>query len=115
MYSQTTNRKVLGLQVVAGGRRQLVTSFLLCFGGGVMLSVTMLHILPEIGEQLEARAGQLELECLPQLLVCCGFFFIYLVEELVDFILGKIRHSEPLHQTVAMRNPRNSVCAEESK
>ena len=70
---------------------------------------------PSFQALLEARAEQLELECLPQLLVCCGFFFIYLVEELVDFILGKIRHSEPLHQTVAMRNPRNSVCAEESK
>ena len=90
-----------------------MSSFLLCFGGGVMLSVTMLHILPEIGEQLEARAGQLQLECLPQLLVCCGFFFIYLVEELVDFILGKIRHSET--QTVDMRKPRNSVSPEESK
>ena len=49
----STVRKVLGLQSVAGGARQLVTSFLLCFGGGVMIYVCMLHILPEISEQLE--------------------------------------------------------------
>ena len=37
------------MQGIQAGPRQVVTSVLLCFGGGVMLAVTMLHILPETG------------------------------------------------------------------
>ena len=95
------------------GARQMVTSVLLCFGGGVMLAVTMLHILPETGETLAETSEKIELECLPQLLVCLGFFLIYTVEETVDFVLGKIRHKENLHNSVSMQTPRNSNCAEE--
>ena len=54
----------------------------------------MLHILPEISEQLEQTAEKINFQGLPQLLVCCGFFLIYLMEELVQFVLARIRPSE---------------------
>ena len=54
----------------------------------------MLHILPEISEQLEQTAERINFQGLPQLLVCCGFFPIYLMEELVQFVLARIRPSE---------------------
>ena len=54
----------------------------------------MLHILPEISEQLEQTAEKINFRGLPQLLVCCGFFLIYLMEELVQFVLARIRPSE---------------------
>ena len=54
----------------------------------------MLHILPEISEQLEQTAERINFQGLPQLLVCCGFFLIYLMEELVQFVLARIRPSE---------------------
>merc|ERR1712241_1292464 len=91
-------RKVLGLQSVAGGARRLGTSFLLCFGGGVMIYVCMLHILPEISEQLEGTGPAY----LPQLLVCCGFFLIYLIEEIVEFVLARCRASDPVHKDGAL-------------
>ena len=101
------------MQGVQAGARQVLTSVLLCFGGGVMLAVTMLHILPETGETLAETAEKIELECLPQLLICLGFFLIYTVEETVDFVLGKIKHKENLHNSMSLRAPRNSTCAEE--
>ena len=101
------------MQGVQAGARQVATSVLLCFGGGVMLAVTMLHILPETGEALAETAEKIELECLPQLLICLGFFLIYTVEETVDFVLGRIKHKENLHNTMSLRAPRNSNCAEE--
>ena len=101
------------MQGVQAGARQVLTSVLLCFGGGVMLAVTMLHILPETGETLAETAEKIELECLPQLLICLGFFLIYTVEETVDFVLGRIKHKENLHNTMSLRAPRNSTCAEE--
>ena len=54
----------------------------------------MLHILPEISEQLEQTAERINFQGLPQLLVSCGFFLIYLMEELVQFVLARIRPSE---------------------
>ena len=43
----------------------------------------MLHILPEISEQLEQTAERINFQGLPQLLVCCGFFLILVIEQWV--------------------------------
>lgn len=69
-------------------RRQiLISSLLSCLGGGVLLATTMIHILPEVTHNLREQAEKIELESLPQLVVCAGFFFIYLVEEVVGTFL----------------------------
>ena len=68
-----------------------------------MLATTMLHILPEISHSLEERAASLELEFLPQLIVCAGLFLIYLVEELVEAVLGGHSEVETLHRTMSVR------------
>merc|ERR1712241_537543 len=104
-------RKVLGLQSVAGGARQLVTSFLLYFGGGVMIYVCMLHILPEISEQLEGTGPAY----LPQLLVCCGFFLIYLIEELVEFVLARCRSQDPVHKDGGLQGASEEQAAKPAK
>ena len=98
-------------------RRQTVaTSFLLCFGGGVLLSTAMLHILPETIETLSGPGQQMNIEFLPQLVLCSGFFLIYIVEELVDLILGSLHHSESIHKSLSMRKSKNVICDEtESK
>ena len=80
------SKRVLGGNV--GTRRTFLTSFLLCFGGGVLLATTMIHLLPEISHNLEDSAERLELEFLPELVVCAGFFLIYLVEELAELVMG---------------------------
>ena len=84
-------------------RQVLISSLLSCLGGGVLLATTMLHMLPEITHSLEEKAEQIELECLPQLVVCAGFFLIYLVEELAESLLGGHGGTETLHRTMSVR------------
>ncbi|VVD01598.1 unnamed protein product [Leptidea sinapis] len=68
---------------------------LLSFGGGVLLSTTFLHLLPEVDhniEDLQAAGRMREFDfSLAPFLMCCGFFLMYLVEELVHVY---IRHRE---------------------
>ena len=58
-------------------RRQiLISSLLSCLGGGVLLATTMIHILPEVTQNLKEQAEKIELESLPQLVVCAGGKYI---------------------------------------
>jgi len=103
-------RKYLGLQNGISGRRQmLVTSWLLCFGGGVLLATTMLHILPEVGEMLEATGEKIGMEFLPQLVMCSGFFIIYLVEEVVSEAMKHIKKSAELEHILS-QGPNSGCC-----
>lgn len=68
-------------------------NILLCFGGGVLLATTFLHLLPEINHTI---AGLEEEGILPEmnlnlgeLLMMIGFFVIYLIEELVHNYLHR--------------------------
>jgi solute carrier family 39 (zinc transporter), member 1/2/3 len=73
-------------------------NILLCFGGGVLLATTFLHLLPEIRESIEAL---IEDDLMPdwglslaELLMMIGFFLIYLIEELVHFYLHRHQHKK---------------------
>lgn len=68
-----------GILPIAFPSRQrcpLLISAFLCFGAGVLLSVSLLHMLPE------AHAGAPDLA---ELSFCIGFLFLYLVDEVVHF------------------------------
>lgn len=65
----------------------LLLSSLLCFGGGVLFSTSMVHILPELRE-ISSNA---------ELLFCAGFFILYLVDEFVHFCSSKDHHHPPQH------------------
>ena len=43
------------------------------------------------------------MEFLPQLVLCSGFFLIYLVEEAVEAVLGGSGHVEAIHRHVSVR------------
>ncbi|XP_047506019.1 zinc transporter ZIP3 [Pieris napi] len=60
-------------------RHPLLISCLLCFGGGVLLSTSLTHILPESREILGKYS---------ELGFCVGFFLVYFVDELVHFFYG---------------------------
>ncbi|XP_045501002.1 zinc transporter ZIP1 [Colias croceus] len=60
-------------------RHPLLISCLLCFGGGVLLSTSLVHMLPEAREKLPSFT---------ELYFCAGFFIVYLVDELVHFFYG---------------------------
>lgn len=76
-------------------------TYLLAFGGGVLLCTTFLHMLPEVTENMEAlKSGKHLPEFLNAaslhlgpLLMCMGFFAMYFVEELVHLYLHRLKHN----------------------
>ncbi|XP_067008327.2 zinc transporter ZIP1 [Anabrus simplex] len=91
----------------------LIISLLLCFGGGVLLYTTFLHLQPEVREGfvfLQTNGDIPEMEHgihLAELVFCAGFFFVYLVEELVHLVLDRRAHEREdeavLHRTMSLR------------
>lgn len=57
-------------------QRKLLLSCTLCFGAGVLLATAMLHMLPEVREDLPDYA---------ELMFSCGFLTLYLVDECVHY------------------------------
>ncbi|CAL7952054.1 unnamed protein product [Xylocopa violacea] len=107
--------------VIAGSAADsqgLQTSLLLCFGGGVLLFTTFLHLAPEVRVSVERHQanGQLPMLgtlSLSELLFCAGFFLVYFVEEAVHAALtGKPESSEALlYRTVSVRRCNNQTGA----
>ncbi|GFT40664.1 zinc transporter ZIP1 [Nephila pilipes] len=86
---------------------KLITSFLIYFGGGVLLGTTFLHLLPESREAFEDHHHEANASTnttgdddddhhesfpIPEFIVCCGFFAVYLFEEIVHFFFGGHTH-----------------------
>ncbi|XP_012252170.2 zinc transporter ZIP1 [Athalia rosae] len=98
-----------------GGERKLLLSALLCFGAGVLLATSMLHMLPETRESLANYS---------ELVFCGGFLLLYMVDEIVHLIWGKVIDQPPelhLHEfgpghknsrTHSNRNSNTSVVHE---
>lgn len=91
----------------------IIISLLLCFGGGVLMFTTFLHLQPEVREAVETL---IETGVVPEfghdaklaeLIFCMGFFFVYLIEEIVHGVLDwKRDHNEDeafLHRTMSLR------------
>lgn len=53
----------------------LLLSSLLCFGGGVLFSTSVVHILPELRAVTQYA----------ELLLCAGFFLLYFTDEIVHY------------------------------
>ncbi|XP_014283084.3 zinc transporter ZIP1 [Halyomorpha halys] len=96
------------------GHQPLVISLLLCFGGGVLLYTTFMHLQPEVRESMSSvlKTGiipQAIVETginLSELIFCIGFFFVYLIEEVVHTFLDKTHPEEDeevLHRTLSVR------------
>lgn len=67
-----------------GQRRvEVATSLALCFGGGVLLASCMLHMIPEVRDSMTLLDWKISFP-IAELIVCCGFFLVYLVEEFVQ-------------------------------
>jgi solute carrier family 39 (zinc transporter), member 1/2/3 len=74
-----------------------LVSVLLCFGGGVLLATTFLHLLPEIEVEIAILQEKQAFPILPfniaKVLMMCGFFLIYLIDELVHGYLHSYQKS----------------------
>ncbi|XP_063878465.1 zinc transporter ZIP1-like [Scylla paramamosain] len=88
---------VLVRRVAAKALRQngmkMFMSGCLCFGGGVLLATVFLHLLPETRDSFDKAAamGFIPDMTYPmtELVVCLGFFFVYVVEEVVHSCVGR--------------------------
>ncbi|CAG9836989.1 unnamed protein product [Diabrotica balteata] len=104
--------KVISIKTV-NGDKNLTISLLLCFGGGVLLFTTFLHLQPEVrqGFQHLEKAGYVSTIGpgipLAELVFCVGFFFVYLIEEIVHLYLDRkhshINNNNALHKSLAVR------------
>ncbi|XP_017103842.2 zinc transporter ZIP1 [Drosophila bipectinata] len=79
------NRCYRWTETQTNARSATVVKCLLYFGGGVLLATTFLHLLPEVQEVVEQLKeceiiGELSFP-LAELLMCCGFFLMYFIEE----------------------------------
>ncbi|KAH8420703.1 hypothetical protein KR222_002344, partial [Zaprionus bogoriensis] len=67
-------------------RFPLTTSLLLCFGAGILLATALVHILPEVREQMKSNFAEVAM--------CGGFFIIYFIDEFIHFFFGEaIQHN----------------------
>ncbi|XP_045530447.1 protein zntD-like [Pieris brassicae] len=79
-----------------------IVASLLSFGGGVLLCTTFMHLLPEVDHNIDHLVADGHMQefdfPLASLLMCSGFFIMYLVEELVHMY---IHHREMSNGSVA--------------
>ena len=66
----------------------MISSLLLCFGAGILMATSLLHILPESREGMLKEQESLEIECLAELVLCSGFFLVYFLECLIHEVVG---------------------------
>lgn len=81
----------------------LFLSSLLCFGGGVLLATSLVHILPEVRE-----IAQNEYKQYTELFFCAGFFLLYLMDEVVHFFYGEVGGHSHSHGPVPSFEERTS-------
>jgi len=100
---------------VAAGSSTVV-SLMLCFGGGVLLFTTLLHLQPEVRDAVEKlqRTGQLPsglgAENLGDLIFCAGFFMVFIVDEIVHSMLDhRSTANETLRRTMSLRRRAVSI------
>ncbi|XP_026760582.1 zinc transporter ZIP3-like [Galleria mellonella] len=93
---------------------------LLAFGGGVLFSTTFMHLLPEVDENIELLQEEGQIPDMPiylaGLIMCAGFFMMYLIEELVHLYIQsrqkKVINSD-VSRTFALRKDFEDTTSEE--
>lgn len=97
-----------------------VVQLLLCFGGGVLLCTTFLHLLPEVSEsvlelQAEGHIGDMRMH-FAEFLMCVGFFTMFFVEECVHYYLHQRQKSVTmgaLRRSLSIRRGDHTVSTTE--
>lgn len=73
-----------------------VMAFFLFFGGGVLMCTIFLHLLPEVTDSVENLEAKNVLKkfplAFPELILCLGFFIMFLVEEILHLCFSRSSH-----------------------
>ncbi|KAK5647452.1 hypothetical protein RI129_002344 [Pyrocoelia pectoralis] len=110
-----------GKRVVNKSKRQkLDCSVVLVqsFGGGVLFATCFLHMIPEVNYSVEELKAYGELKNdypYAQLVVSAGFFLIYFVEELSQFLLSKVPKEPCTKRIPSHRTSTSSVISNQNK
>lgn len=95
-----------------------IVSVLLCFGGGVLLATTFLHLLPEVSGEVDRLIKTGEIPDLglhlAEVFMMTGFFLIYLIEEIVHNYLHRYQSAQKSksEQSIATMKPEEESFAE---
>jgi len=99
------------------GKKVLVYSMLLCFGGGVILTSCLTHMLPDVREIYlkalnDGTFPDTGLE-IPEIFVLAGFLLIYLIEELAHILVDRLapKHSDSDHNMDMNENGGHKTAA----
>ncbi|XP_071534215.1 zinc transporter ZIP1-like [Panulirus ornatus] len=83
---------------------QLLLSGCLCFGAGVLLSIVFLHMLPETRSNISylMDVGYMKTTSYPvaEVMVCCGFFLVYLIEEIIHSYVDGHQEGEDVEVSI---------------
>ncbi|CAG9565424.1 unnamed protein product [Danaus chrysippus] len=89
---------------------------LLSFGGGVLFATTFMHLLPEVAENIKELQETGVIPEIPlylaSLVMCCGFFMMYLVEELVHGYINSHQNKDAntsFTRVLSIRRKSNEV------
>ncbi|CAG0917022.1 unnamed protein product [Notodromas monacha] len=80
-------------------------SWLLCFGGGVLFATCFIHMIPEVREGFSAAKWDEDEFPWTELVISCGFFMIYFVEEIIHWAL--CLHAGHAHHAAETRTIRS--------
>ncbi|XP_022168979.1 zinc transporter ZIP1-like [Myzus persicae] len=86
-----------------------VASMLLCFGGGVLLFITLLHMQPDVWKSVRVLqvAGQLPTtDHLSDLIFCAGFFAAFIIDETVNKVRSRGHRTGTLAATAFQPSPK---------
>lgn len=95
--------------------KNLLISLMLCFGGGVLLFTTFIHLQPEVRQSFQSLQESHKIPdmasgiSISDLVFCAGFFFVYLIEELVHMCLDRKMDHEVLHRSLSLRCPKKDL------
>ncbi|KAG5680098.1 hypothetical protein PVAND_009624 [Polypedilum vanderplanki] len=79
-------------------RNPLLFTFLLCFGAGILMATSLVHMLPEVSEDLGHG--------LSEIIFCIGFLIVYLADELLHFCMGEaIQHNHSHNLNIEEQQP----------
>ena len=99
---------VLGRRV-GGGKREASLLLLLSGGAGCVLATSVLHLLPHTRLILATPGQQLGISFLPELLISSGFFLLYILEEVVELVVGLARDGATPSNTLTVCSQDNHV------
>lgn len=84
-------------------QQKLLLSCALCFGAGVLLATSILHMLPETWETLPEHAD---------LVFACGFLLLYFIDEFVHYFWGSEEEHAPRSRRHSTRSLTSGIRGE---